>query len=93
MFLASLALSFGLSDVVQNYSGGVYIDSIFIDEGFGSLDEETLSTALNALLLIQKTGRTVGIISHVTELKSFISNKIQISKSLDGQSILKLVMT
>lgn len=93
MFLASLALSFGLSDVVQSYSGGVYIDSIFIDEGFGSLDEETLSTALNALLLIQKTGRTIGIISHVTELKSFISNKIQISKALDGQSILKLIMT
>ena len=91
MFLASLALSFGLSDVVQNYSGGVRIDSIFIDEGFGSLDEETLNVALNALLMIKEHGRTVGIISHVNELKSFIPYKIQISKLSDGQSNLHLV--
>lgn len=91
MFLASLALSFGLSDVVQNYSGGVHIDSIFIDEGFGSLDEETLNTALKALLMVQKSGRTIGIISHVEELKTFISNKIQINKLSDGQSTLRLI--
>lgn len=78
LFLASLSLAFGLSDVVQSYSGGVRLESIFIDEGFGTLDEETLSTAMKALFEIQKGGRTVGIISHVNELKSRIPAQIQI---------------
>ena len=55
--------------MVQSYSGGVRLESIFIDEGFGTLDEETLNTAMKALFEIQKSGRTVGIISHVAELK------------------------
>ncbi len=84
LFLASLSLAFGLSDVVQSYSGGVRLESIFIDEGFGTLDEETLNTAMKALFEIQKTGRTVGIISHVTELKSRIPAQIRI---LDGHKI------
>lgn len=80
LFLASLSLAFGLSDVVQSYSGGVRLESIFIDEGFGTLDEETLNTAMKALFEIQKSGRTVGIISHVTELKSRIPAQIQITE-------------
>ena len=78
LFLASLSLAFGLSDVVQSYSGGVRLESIFIDEGFGTLDEETLNTAMKALFEIQKSGRTVGIISHVAELKSRIPAQIRI---------------
>lgn len=84
LFLASLSLAFGLSDVVQSYSGGVRLESIFIDEGFGTLDDEALNTAMKALFEIQKSGRTVGIISHVTELKSRIPAQIQIT---DGHKI------
>ncbi len=86
LFLASLSLAFGLSDVVQNYSGSVHLDSIFIDEGFGSLDQETLDTAMKALLQIQQTGRTIGIISHVSELKNRIAAQIVVSKAEDGGS-------
>ena len=89
LFLASLSLAFGLSDVVQSYSGGVRLESIFIDEGFGTLDEETLNTAMKALFEIQKSGRTVGIISHVAELKSRIPAQIRI---LDDHKI-KVVLT
>ncbi len=86
LFLASLSLAFGLSDVVQNYSGSVHLDSIFIDEGFGSLDQETLDTAMRALLQIQQSGRTIGIISHVSELKTRIAAQIVVSKAADGGS-------
>lgn len=86
LFLASLSLAFGLSDVVQNYSGSVHLDSIFIDEGFGSLDQETLDTAMKALLQIQQSGRTIGMISHVTELKTRIAAQIIVSKAADGGS-------
>lgn len=71
-FLASLSLAFGLSDVVQNHSGAVRLDSLFIDEGFGSLDGETLDTAMKALAMLQSGGRLIGIISHVSELKNRI---------------------
>ena len=71
-FQASLSLALGLSDVVQRRSGGMQLDALFLDEGFGTLDEETLNTAMKALFEIQKSGRTVGIISHVAELKSRI---------------------
>ena len=63
-FLASLALALGLADVVQAYSGGIHLDTIFIDEGFGTLDAETLDFALKALLDLRQDGRLVGIISH-----------------------------
>lgn len=87
LFLASLSLAFGLSDVVQTHSGGVYLDSIFIDEGFGSLDPETLDTAMNALYRVQQMGRTVGIISHVAELKNRIPAQIQVLSSSDGSGV------
>ena len=67
-FLASLALALGLADVVQSYSGGIHLDTIFIDEGFGT-DPESLDFAMQALLDLQKGGRLVGIISHVPELE------------------------
>ena len=76
LFLASLALAFGLSDAVQSYSGGIRLDSIFIDEGFGSLDQETLNTVVSSLNRIQQKGRMIGIISHVDELKRLIHNKL-----------------
>lgn len=89
-FLASLSLAFGLSDVVQGYSGSVHLDSIFIDEGFGSLDQETLDTAMKALIQIQKMGRTIGIISHVSELKSRIAIHIEVYKAANGGSAVRI---
>lgn len=90
-FLASLSLAFGLSDVVQSYSGSVRLDSIFIDEGFGSLDQDTLDTAMKALSQIQKMGRTVGIISHISELKNRIATQIQVHPSKNGGSSITIV--
>ncbi len=77
-FLASLALALGLADVVQAYSGGVYLDTIFVDEGFGMLDPEALDMALQALVELQTRGRLVGIISHVPELKERIEARLEI---------------
>lgn len=71
-FQASLALALGLSEIVQHESGGIALDSMFVDEGFGTLDQETLETALDTLLSLKSTGRMVGIISHVSELKQRI---------------------
>ena len=91
MFLASLSLAFGLSDVVQAYAGGIRLDSIFIDEGFGSLDSETLDTAMNALAFVRGSGRLVGIISHVGELRERIPARIEVTKSQDGSSSINIV--
>lgn len=85
-FKASLALALGLSDVVQANAGGIMLDTIFIDEGFGSLDPESLENAINSLLDLQKGGRLVGIISHVPELKERIESKLEITTSLKGSS-------
>ena len=90
LFLASLSLAFGLSSVVQGSSGSVRLDSIFIDEGFGSLDQETLDTAMRALGQVQGAGRMVGIISHVSELKSRIVNQICVSRTPSGSSTLSV---
>jgi exonuclease SbcC len=85
-FLASLALAFGLSDVVQNQSGAVHLDALFIDEGFGSLDGETLDTAMKALAMIRSSGRLIGIISHVSELRGRIGTRIEITRNSQGFS-------
>lgn len=90
-FLASLSLAFGLSEVVQNHSGAVRLDSLFIDEGFGSLDGETLDTAMKALGMLRGGGRLVGIISHVSELKNRIPGRIEISRDSNGASHAKIV--
>ena len=85
-FLASLALALGLADVVQNHAGGVRLDTIFIDEGFGSLDSETLNMAIRSLMDLQKGGRLVGIISHVEELKQRIPIRLEVVKSRRGST-------
>ncbi|MDF9408751.1 SMC family ATPase [Pelotomaculum isophthalicicum JI] len=77
-FLASLSLALGLADVVQSYAGGIHLDTILVDEGFGTLDPESLDFALRALIDLQKTGRLVGIISHVPELKERIDARLEI---------------
>jgi exonuclease SbcC len=86
-FMASLALALGLSDTVQAGSGGVRLDSMFIDEGFGTLDENTLRLTVDVLSKLADGKRLVGIISHVSELKSRIDNKIVITKQSDGSSV------
>lgn len=84
-FLASLALALGLSDVVQHYAGGMHLDMIFIDEGFGSLDSETLDVAVRALLEVQREGgRLVGIISHVEELRARIPVHLLVERTAQG---------
>lgn len=87
LFLASLSLAFGLAEVVQNYSGGIRFDSLFIDEGFGSLDAATLNLAMDAFDEIRRDGRMVGIISHVEELRERIGARIEIISSSDGSHI------
>lgn len=78
LFLASLALALGLAEVIQNESGEISLETIFIDEGFGSLDAETLDIALTTLIDLQSYGRNIGIISHVSELKERIRPKVEV---------------
>ena len=83
-FLASLALALGLSDVVQSYAGGIRLDAIFVDEGFGTLDPEALDFAIRALKDLQQSGRLVGIISHVAELKEWIDARLELKSTQTG---------
>lgn len=86
-FQASLSLALGLSDVIQRAAGGVEIDAMFIDEGFGSLDEEALDQAMNILARLTDGQRLVGIISHVAELRSRLDKKIIVTRSRAGSSL------
>ncbi|MCM1135771.1 MAG: SMC family ATPase [Clostridium sp.] len=79
-FQASLSLALGLADEIQSYAGGIQMDSMFVDEGFGSLDEEALELAMKALEQLTEGKRLVGIISHVAELKERIDKKIVVTK-------------
>jgi exonuclease SbcC len=90
-FLASLALALGLSDEVQ-MSTGIRLDTLFVDEGFGSLDSEALSKAYNTLAGLTEGNRLVGIISHVTELKERIDKQIVVTKEKSGGSRAKIVV-
>ena len=85
-FLASLALALGLSDEVQMSNAGVKLDTLFVDEGFGSLDSESLSKAYRALAALTEGNRLVGIISHVGELKERIDKQIIVTKGPSGSS-------
>lgn len=86
-FLASLALALGLSDVITAQAGGMYIDAMFIDEGFGSLDEETCKLAVDVLEKLSSDDRMIGIISHLSDLKDRIPRQIQVSKSKSGSTL------
>ncbi|NQU44924.1 SMC family ATPase, partial [bacterium] len=85
-FLASLSLALGLSDVVQAYAGGLRLDTILIDEGFGALDPETLDLAFTALIDLQAGNRLVGVISHVPELRERISTRLEVFSGRHGSS-------
>lgn len=86
-FMAALALALGLSDVVQSYAGGIRLDTLFIDEGFGSLDDEALDVAINTLAELRASGRTIGIISHVRELKDRLQDQVNVIRERDGSRI------
>lgn len=86
-FLAALALALGLSDVVQAYAGGIQLDALFIDEGFGSLDQEALDLAIDTLMELQSSGKMIGIISHVTELKAQMALQVEITSSPNGSTL------
>ncbi|MGM0508939.1 MAG: AAA family ATPase [Fusobacteriota bacterium] len=85
-FKASLAMALGLSDVVQSYAGNVRLDTMFIDEGFGTLDSESLDSAIDCLVDLQKRGRLVGIISHVSELKERIDVRLEVNATNQGST-------
>jgi len=85
-FITAVSLALGLSDMIRERSGGVSLEAIFIDEGFGSLDEESLDTAMNVLEKI-RGGRTIGIISHVTSLRNRIPNQLEVIKTAQGSTL------
>ena len=90
-FIASLSLAIGLSDEIQSHAGGIRLDTMFVDEGFGSLDQDTLDQAMNAMKDLTEGGeRLVGIISHVSELKSRIGRQIVVKKTREGGSHTRL---
>ena len=91
-FKASLSLALGLADLIQAESGGIQLDTMFVDEGFGSLDEESLRMAMNTLASLSDGRRLVGIISHVAELKERIDKQIVVTKSRDGYSSARIVL-
>ncbi|MCQ1999125.1 AAA family ATPase [Arthrobacter zhaoxinii] len=86
-FMASLALALGLADVVQQEAGGVNIETLFVDEGFGSLDEQSLEEVMDALEGLRDGGRVVGLVSHVAEMKQRIPAQLQIIKGRNGSSV------
>ena len=91
-FKASLALALGLSDEVQSAAGGIRLDTLFLDEGFGSLDEESLEQAIRVLAGLTEGDRLVGIISHVGALKDRIDRQVVVHKSRTGGSTVELVV-
>lgn len=86
-FQASLSLALGLADEIQSYAGGIQMDCMFVDEGFGALDEEALAQAMKALQQLTEGNRLVGIISHVAELKERIERKIIVTKYRDRNGV------
>ena len=90
-FKASLSLALGLSDEIQSSAGGIRLDTMFVDEGFGSLDEESLQQAIKVLAGLTEGKRLVGIISHVAELKEKIDNQIVVTKEKTGGSKIEII--
>ena len=89
-FKASLCLALGLSDEVQSSAGGIRLDAMFVDEGFGSLDEDSLAQAMQALTDLTESRRLVGIISHVAELRDRIDRQIIVTKDRNGGSSVRI---
>jgi exonuclease SbcC len=85
-FLASLSLALGLADVVQSHSGGIRLETMFVDEGFGTLDPDSLDLAMRALEDLQAGGRLVGIISHVVELKERVGARLEVVPGRRGST-------
>jgi DNA repair protein SbcC/Rad50 len=85
-FMAALSLALGLAEVVQAHAGGIRLETVFVDEGFGSLDEESLDLALAALMSLNEGGRLVGIISHVAELRERIDARLEVSAGKTGST-------
>ncbi|MDM5250346.1 SMC family ATPase [Lysinibacillus sp. G4S2] len=85
-FNASLSLALGMADVIQSFQGNVRIETMFIDEGFGSLDEEALNKAIDTLIDLQDSGRMIGVISHVAELKATMPAVLHVEKTMNGHS-------
>ena len=83
-FYASLSLALGLADIVREESGGVSLDTLFVDEGFGSLDADTLSVVLDQLDALRSRGRVVGVISHVAEMKDWVHDRIVVRPGPPG---------
>ncbi|NDK30782.1 AAA family ATPase [Nesterenkonia haasae] len=86
-FMASLSLALGLAEVVQSESGGVGLDSLFIDEGFGSLDDHTLESVMSALHTLQGEGRRIGVVSHVSEMHQQIPVQLKVTKTNSGSTL------
>jgi exonuclease SbcC len=86
-FMASLSLALGLADVVQQEAGGVEIETLFVDEGFGSLDEQSLEQVMDAIEGLRDGGRVVGLVSHVAEMKQRIGTQLQVLKSRNGSTL------
>ncbi len=90
-FIASLSLALGLSEEIRANAGGIRLDTMFVDEGFGSLDPDTLSQAMRALRSLTDENRLIGIISHVAELKTEIDRQIIVKKDRSGGSRAEIV--
>ena len=91
--MASLSLALGLSDVIKMFAGGVQVEALFIDEGFGSLDEESLLQAIDVLIELQASGRMIGVISHVEELKQTLPARIEVVKTKGGYSQTRILVS
>ena len=86
-FLASLSLALGLADVVANETGGALLDTLFVDEGFGTLDSDTLDIVMNTLDELRAGGRVVGLVSHVEELRQRIPTRLRVRKARSGSTL------
>lgn len=86
-FMASLALALGLADVIQHQSGGIDIETLFVDEGFGSLDADTLEQVMDALEALRSGGRVIGVVSHVADMKQRISTRLNVHKGRNGSTV------
>jgi DNA repair protein SbcC/Rad50 len=85
--VVSLALALGLADVVTHEAGGTDVQTLFVDEGFGTLDADTLDDVMDRLDSLRSGGRTVGVVSHVTELRSRIPTQVQVDKGRSGSTV------